>query len=80
MNIKSIYTSYRFKGYNYLCFSDNNKWYNLNTLREYRIKYKNGRNGIYIDRKFISVISLRKLAYIHRELIKVVGDFNDCPF
>ncbi len=78
MNKQTIYTLYRFKGVNNLVFADDNKFYLVDSLTEKEVKYKNCRNGLYINRKFISLKRLRKLAYKHRELLKKQTDF--CPF
>lgn len=80
MNIKTVYILYKFSGINNVIFADDKKFYNPSNLKEYCIRHKNGRNGIYIDRKFISLINLRENRYKHRELLKEKIDYSDCPF
>jgi len=79
MNKQTVYTKYRFSGINNLVFADDNKFYMVDGLQEKEVKYKNGRNGLYINRQFISLKRLRKLAYKHTEIIKQT-DTSDCPF
>ena len=80
MSEKTIYTLYRFAGFNKLVFADDKRFYNSQNLKEFNIRYKNGVNGIYIDRKFISLKKLRENSYSHRELLKEEVKFSDCPF
>ena len=79
MKQQTIYTIFRFKGIDNLVFADDNKFYLVDSLQEKEVKYKNGRNGLYVNRKFISLKKLRKLAYKHTELLKT-KPANVCPF
>ena len=78
MNKQTIHTKYRFTGVNNLVFADDNKFYLSDSFKEIKVRYKNGRNGLYLNRKFVSLKRLRILAYEHNEIIKnkLVAD---CP-
>ena len=78
MRKQTVYTKYRFAGINNLVYTDDNKWYLVDSFTEKKVRFKNGRNGLYINRKFISLKKLRKLAYKHTELLKQTD--NLCPF
>lgn len=80
MNNKTIYTKYRFSNINNLVFADDNKWYLIDSLKVIQVRYKNGRNGIYLNRKFKSLKQLRKLAYKHCELLSEVINEENLPF
>ena len=79
MSNQTIYTKYRFSGLNNLVFADDNNWYLVDSFTKKEVKYKNGRNGLYLSRKFKSLKVLRKLAYKHTELIIKQSNEN-CPF
>ena len=79
MKQQTIYTLFRFKGINNLVFTDDNKFYFVDSFVEKEVRFKNGRNGLYINRKFVSLRKLRKLAYKHKELLSKKID-GSCPF
>lgn len=79
MRKQTVYTKYRFSGINNLVYTDDNKWYLADSFTEKKVRFKNGRNGLYINKKFVSLRKLRKLAYKHRELLFKKID-SSCPF
>jgi hypothetical protein len=79
MSNKTIYTKYRFSTLNNLVFADDNNWYLTDSLIQVKVRFKNGRNGIYLNRKFKSLKQLRKLAYKRTELL-IKKSTEYCPF